>query len=104
VNTAVKEFPIERAVRRQLTELIVKQLFRTKVVEDVLGEPITKHVGRESGLYQRLEQLMLKPEVRKEIMRALAEGAKYLLIKAGEIDANWLANKNNRPTRKSDNQ
>ena len=90
VDTAVRGVSTERAVRRELTELVVKQVFRLPVVKEALGEPVTQWIGNRSGLYQRLEQTMLTPEVRQEIMRVVATSAESLLIQAAGFDATWL--------------
>jgi len=93
IDTGVKEVPIEIAVREQLTEFIVKGIFMIPAVRDAIGEPITEFVGKESGLYQRLEQVMIAPEVREEIMLSVARGAESLTIKSATYDSAYIANK-----------
>ncbi len=93
IDTGVREVPIEIAARKQLTEIVVKGIFMIPAVRDAIGEPVTEFVGMESGLYQRLEQWMIAPEVREEIMRSVARGAESLAIKSTTYDAAYIANK-----------
>ena len=93
IDTGVREVPIEIAAREQLTEFIVKGIFMIPAVKDAIGEPVTEFVGKESGLYQRLEQVMISPEMREEIMRSVARWAEFLVIESTEYDASYIANK-----------
>lgn len=93
IDTGVRDVPIEIAAREQLTEFIVKGIFMIPAVRDAIGEPVTEFVGKESGLYQRLEQVMISPEVREEIMRSVARWAEFLVIESAEYDASYIANK-----------
>lgn len=93
VDTAIKEMPVEEAAKRQLTTFLVKQLFNLPSVRDAIGQPITKFVGGESGLYQSLERTMFSPAASREITRAIAVAAETGVIEAGKVDATWLANR-----------
>jgi hypothetical protein len=92
IDTSIREMSVERAGRRALTQLVVKQFFRIPSVQKAIGEPMTEFVGRESGLYQELEETMLTPEAREAIMRAVAEATETGVLKAAEVDASWLVN------------
>lgn len=92
IATGVREVPIGIAAREQLTEFVVKGIFMIPAVNDAIGEPVTEFVGKESGLYQRLERLIATPEVREEIIKSIARGAESLLIESAEYDATFIAN------------
>ena len=92
IDIGIREFPIEVAKRRLLTEFAVKEFFRIPAVRDAIGEPVTEFVGKESGLYQRLEQVMVTPEVREEIMKSVARGVESLAIESVEYDATYISN------------
>lgn len=92
IDVSVRDMSVDKALRRQLTKLVVKQVFRLTTVGDALGDPVTEYVGKDSGLYQQLEGLMLTPSVRAEIVRTVANSSAKLLIQAATIDAKVLAN------------
>ena len=93
IDRAVRDVPMDKAIRRQVTSFVVKQILKVPAINGAIGEPITQYVGRESGLYQGLEKLMGSPEVAKAITQGVALAAEDLAIEAAGVDATWLANR-----------